>query len=275
MWLAPGSKTAIVLTTSFSPQMKPLFILCPSAGLSRQRSTQRAFTLIELLVVIAILAGMLLPALARAKQKGQQTACLNNMKQIGLALQLYTDDYDNKTPPRNDGVANFTTAATPNFLGSLQGSLSTNSRVFFCPASRKDPNNTGNAANPTNITSYLGNVTVMGRRITEIPNPSGIIYLQELFDQRNTAFLRPRAVSTNADSSVNIQWWHFNVAPTPNSIGLFENYSVIHQVGGNLPFTDGHAEYRRADKIRSGDFGLTPGTDDWTVSFSKNYTNAF
>jgi prepilin-type N-terminal cleavage/methylation domain-containing protein/prepilin-type processing-associated H-X9-DG protein len=73
----------------------------------------QAFTLIELLVVIAIiaiLASMLIPALGGAREKAQSAACMNNLRQISLSFQLYTDDSDNYMPApwtsANDVVAN-------------------------------------------------------------------------------------------------------------------------------------------------------------------------
>ena len=99
----------------------------------------RGFTLIELLVVIAIiaiLAGMLLPALAKAKEKGQRIVCLNNLRQISLFMQFYTDD-NNETFPahRNHGLpTDDPSRSLTNWWGTtIVGYAMGQSNLFRCP----------------------------------------------------------------------------------------------------------------------------------------------
>jgi len=105
-----------------------------------------AFTLIELLVVIAIiaiLAALLLPALAKAKQRAQTASCLNNLKQLQLAYQMYGDDNHDYLPP-NEAIPNTdvswvpgnaqTDVTTTNIQSGLIFQYNQNVKIYVCPA---------------------------------------------------------------------------------------------------------------------------------------------
>ena len=83
---------------------------------SSQAKPKRALTLIELLVVIAILAGMLLPALAKAKTKAHGIACMNNSKQLMLAWRMCAEDNDDGLVSSKEGMRTGRPWAAPRWV---------------------------------------------------------------------------------------------------------------------------------------------------------------
>jgi prepilin-type N-terminal cleavage/methylation domain-containing protein/prepilin-type processing-associated H-X9-DG protein len=215
------------------------------------RQMKSAFTLIELLVVvaiIAILAAILFPVFARARENARRSSCQSNLKQIGLGIIQYTQDYDERLP-RNDAGRDLLT-----WVDTLQPYLKSD-QIFVCP-SDSSPYQMSVAGSSLRKTSYAINQIYSS-------NPS-----ENLFEA-NDANAVPTSLAAIEDSSGTIAAGdgkdyyqvYTGAGATTVPTALDANPSTFgeggrsgqfvgrHLGGGNFLFLDGHVKFQRLEKL--------------------------
>src|SRR5215467_1106314 len=150
---------------------------------SSPRCASRAFSLIELLVVIAIfaiLAGLLLPALGRSKTKAYNAACVNNLRQLGIATRLYSGDNQERLPSAEILPTQPIDPQHPlpricdvlaSYVGRTGGTNTNSATVFKCPVDK-----TGRF--PAEGSSYEWNYDLNGHRIDETRTDGAFLLLK-------------------------------------------------------------------------------------------------
>jgi prepilin-type N-terminal cleavage/methylation domain-containing protein/prepilin-type processing-associated H-X9-DG protein len=223
-----------------------------------QRCPRKAFTLIELLVVIgiiAILASMLLPALARAKESGKRIQSLNNMRQLGMALMMYTDDNEGKLPPRSHPhrwpsrlLAEIGIGPADN--GNVPAGTNTDFKILVCPSDPMPSSGNGGPEYPADVAprSYIYNAwnDFYYEHYNHNPNwrqlaRDGAVSISE------NDIREPSATVVLAEKASGKTHWYLDYEYNEDIDGMLEQSR--HSGGANYTFADGSAQYLKFGRV--------------------------